>query len=119
MTARTSQDDALIPAHLTILNAGLVEYALKDLRRRNGGLPGMRDLAELREILAAAARGNASAQVTYLTTAQAAAVMGLSARRIRQLAAAGTITAQRAGRDWLISAASARSYTPGEPLHER
>lgn len=38
-----------------------------------------------------------------LTTAQAAQALGVSARRIRALIAAGRLRATRAGRDWAIT----------------
>lgn len=42
---------------------------------------------------------------TPLTTAQAAAQLGISRRRVSQLIAAGRLRAQRVGRDWLIATA--------------
>ncbi len=38
----------------------------------------------------------------YMTTAEAAKLLGISVQRIRQLAAAGTITGQRMGGQWLL-----------------
>lgn len=40
-----------------------------------------------------------------LTTAQAAAALGISARRVQQLITGGLLPAQRIGRDWLIAPA--------------
>ncbi len=37
-----------------------------------------------------------------LTTTDAAARLGISERRVRQLIASGALTAQRHGRDWVI-----------------
>ncbi len=39
-----------------------------------------------------------------LTTAHAAAALGISERRVRQLIREGKLTAQRHGRDWMIDA---------------
>jgi excisionase family DNA binding protein len=44
------------------------------------------------------------------TTAVAAKEMGLSPRRVRELAQAGELKAYRVGRDWLIDVASAKNY---------
>jgi len=41
-----------------------------------------------------------------LTTAEAARELGVTEQRIRQLAAAGEIKAEKHGRDWMIDAAS-------------
>ena len=41
-----------------------------------------------------------------LTTAEAARELGVPGARIRQLAAAGDIKAEKRGRDWMIDAAS-------------
>lgn len=114
--------DAVIPPHLVKLTAFLVEYAAKELGSRNGGSPRMPHLPELRKILdAAMASASGRPSVTMeapsralLTTSQAAALMGISVRRVRHHAAAGRIIARRSGRDWLIDACSARDYRRGE-----
>ena len=41
-----------------------------------------------------------------LTTTEAARELGVTAQRIRQLAAAGEIKAEKHGRDWMIDAES-------------
>jgi excisionase family DNA binding protein len=48
-------------------------------------------------------------RVKLLTTVQAAETLGLSARRIRALIAAGKLPAQKLGRDYLIEDRSLRS----------
>lgn len=56
-----------------------------------------------------------------LTTADAAAALGVSAVRVRQLIAAGRLRAERLGRDWLIDEAAleaVRVRRPGRPRHE-
>jgi len=111
-------EGAVIPSHLVKLAAFLVEYAAKELGSRNGGPPRMPDLPELRKILdaaVAAASGRPSVTMeapsrALLTTSQAAALMDISARRVRHHAAAGRIRAERHGRDWLIDPDSARDY---------
>jgi excisionase family DNA binding protein len=54
-----------------------------------------------------------------LTTDQAAARLGITARRVRQMIAQGQLPAQRLGRDWLIEeaalAAVATRPGPGYP----
>jgi hypothetical protein len=45
-----------------------------------------------------------------LTSSQAASEMGISARRVRELARTRRIVSRKAGRDWLIDAGSARSW---------
>jgi len=80
----------------------------------------MQDLPELQAILraaAASARGTPArtmeprSQPEELTTSHAASVMGVSPRRVRELARTGRIVSRKvAGRDWLIDAGGARSY---------
>jgi excisionase family DNA binding protein len=54
-----------------------------------------------------------------LTTDQAAARLGITPRRVRQLIASGALPAERLGRDWLIEeaalAAVAARPGPGYP----
>lgn len=53
-----------------------------------------------------------------MTTAQAAAELGISARRVQALIAAGRLAAVKAGRDWLIdprALASVRNRPNGRP----
>lgn len=45
-------------------------------------------------------------QITYLTTAQAAAELGVSVRRVQALVKAGRLSARRLGRDYLIDPAA-------------
>jgi excisionase family DNA binding protein len=58
-----------------------------------------------------------------MTTAQAADRLGVDASRVRQLLAAGKLTGQRVGRDWLIDPQSVDDYArnrrrPGRPKQE-
>jgi hypothetical protein len=113
----------VVPAYLAALNAYLVEFAVREISSRSGGMPRMADIGELRALLRSGAASAASAAGTpprimdpqpprELTTAQAAAVMEISARRVRYLAAAGGVIARKvAGRDWLVDADSARGYS--------
>jgi excisionase family DNA binding protein len=109
----------VIPPHLVepclmLLRAG--EWAWE---RQNGGFPRRWDLPGLHKILAAA-RASASgrppailgsqARTPDTTTGEAARVMGISERRVRQLAAAGRLIARKRGRDWLIDRQSAEDY---------
>ena len=48
-----------------------------------------------------------------LTTAQAAAVLGVSAHEARRLCRVGLLPAQRLGRDWLVREQDAREYVRG------
>lgn len=56
----------------------------------------------------------------YITTTEAAALIGVSPQWVRQLAADGLLKGQRFGRDWLIDArdakrVAAQPYTVGKP----
>jgi len=58
-----------------------------------------------------------------LTTAQAAAALGISQRRVQELVKAGRLPAQRIGRDWLIAPADLdrvrqrpTGYPPGQSV---
>jgi excisionase family DNA binding protein len=54
------------------------------------------------------------------TTAEAAAILGVSRRRVRQLIEHGRLKARRFGRDWLIDDAAITAYRPrpeGRPGH--
>jgi excisionase family DNA binding protein len=120
MPAQAGAGDTVpLPARLAPLAALLVKYGAKEIAQRGGARSAMRDLPELEAILAAAAasaRGTPQrtmelrAPDTEMTTAQAAAVMGVSERRVREHARTGRVNSRKAGRDWLISADSARSY---------
>jgi len=118
-----SAEGAIIPPHLVEPAARLIEFGVKYLEMWNGGAPSSRALAALREILDAA-RATASgrppvtlepqARPSY-TTRQAAAVMGISERRVRHHAATGRLIAHKDGRDWLIDSDSVRDYRRKEP----
>lgn len=45
-----------------------------------------------------------------LTTAQAAAILDVSRRRVSELIALGTLVAEKPGRDWQIDPASVEAY---------
>jgi excisionase family DNA binding protein len=51
----------------------------------------------------------------YLTTAQAAARLGVSPSRVRQLIAAGRIKANKIGRDNMIRASSLKAVADRKP----
>jgi hypothetical protein len=108
-----------IPVGLAPLAAFLVELGARDITQRGGTRSAMRDLPELQAILraaAASARGTPAGtmeppgRAEELTSDQAADVMGISARRVRELARTRRIVSRKAGRDWLIDAGSARSW---------
>jgi excisionase family DNA binding protein len=52
-----------------------------------------------------------------LTTAEAAAILQVSRRRVNELIRLGTLTASKPGRDWEIDPASVEAYrhTPRKP----
>jgi excisionase family DNA binding protein len=55
------------------------------------------------------------------TVIEAAAQLGVTPRRIRQLCEAGELQAQKAGRDWLIDRAALERFErqpPGRPPKE-
>jgi excisionase family DNA binding protein len=51
------------------------------------------------------------AKVEWLTTKQAAELIGYNAEYIRKLAQSGKISAQKLGRDWVIRRADLLAYT--------
>ncbi|WP_055491694.1 helix-turn-helix domain-containing protein [Streptomyces sp. TP-A0356] len=104
----------VVPLELAGLVAVLLGYGLDVFEARNGGLPALPGLRLLRAQLSAASgtRGRrvvppVQPAVTYLTSGEAAKVMGLSARRVRELAADGVLRSRKSGRDWQIEADSA------------
>jgi excisionase family DNA binding protein len=110
-----------VPLNLAPLAALLVELGAREITQRGGARSAMQGLPQLEAILrdaAAAAGARATPARTLelrpkpeeLTTVQAAAVMGISASRVREHAKTGRIIARKVGRDWLIDAGSARSY---------
>jgi hypothetical protein len=113
-----SAEGAIIPPHLVEPAARLIEFGVKYLEMCNGGPPNSRTLASLRKTLDAArasASGRPSVTLepqarTPYTTRQAAAVMGISERRVRHHAATGRLIAIRRGRDWAIDRQSAEDY---------
>lgn len=94
--------------------ADLAILGAADRLRRNGGGHLAPELAALLARLAAAhgsrpcqsdqtgAGDVTAAPRVPLTTGQAAARLGLTARRVRQMATAGLVPARRHGRDWAI-----------------
>jgi excisionase family DNA binding protein len=52
-----------------------------------------------------------------LTTAQAAAILQVSRRRVAELIKLGTLVAEKPGRDWLVDPASVEAYknSPRKP----
>ncbi|WP_269858746.1 helix-turn-helix domain-containing protein [Streptomyces sp. RPT161] len=107
-----------VPPELAGLVAVLLGYGLDAFASRNGGLPEVPGLNGLRTqlvVAAAAARGTrrrtlipqAGPTVKYLTSTEAAEVMGLSVRRVRHLAKTGVLRGRKHGRDWQIDSDSA------------
>jgi hypothetical protein len=84
-------------------------------------MPGM---SALRKILAAAKASASGRPIATLepqarpscTTHQAAAVMGISERRVRHHAATGRLIARKQGRDWVIDRQSAADYLRTERM---
>lgn len=57
----------------------------------------------------------------YLTTAEAADSLGVGPRRVRAMIKAGTLKADRVGRDWLIDSralAAVENRRPGRPRRD-
>jgi hypothetical protein len=111
-----------LPVRLALLAGFLVEYAAKEITERGGSRSAMPGLPELQAVLrdaTASARGCPprtivpKARPAELTTSEAAALMGISARRVRHHASTGRLIARRNTRDWLIDAASASDYRKG------
>lgn len=50
----------------------------------------------------------------YITTAEAAAIIGCNASRVRQLLGEKKLEGERVGRDWLVKKASAQAYANTE-----
>ena len=119
---RDASPAAVIPADLAALNAYLVEHAVREIGRRDGGVPRMHDLTELLAILRAAAASASGRPKPMLaaradrsmTVNEAAAETGLSERHVRRLAAEGVLIARKKGRDWQIDADSAAGYARGD-----
>lgn len=85
--------------------------------RRDGGLRPAPGLAALLSELAAAetaASGTPPVTVEHerptVTAGEAAALAGISPRRVRELARAGRLIAARHGRDWQVDRQSAQDY---------
>ena len=117
----STRDTVSIPVSLVPLAALLVELGAREIEQRGGSRAVMQDLPELEAILRAAAassaRGRPPARIQVkarraeLTTSQAAAVMGISAHRVRELARNGRLIGRKvAGRDWLLDPDSVRGY---------
>lgn len=112
-------DTVPLPARLAPLAALLVKFGAKEITQRGGSRSAMRDLPELEAVLSAAAASACGRPARIMvprlpekemTTAQAAPVMGVSEHRVRELARTGRLITRKAGRDWLVSADSARAY---------
>jgi excisionase family DNA binding protein len=94
----------------------LIAAGLRRVDQLGGVAPVFTGLPAFRASLRAAARGGRPkilpVQVPreYLTTNQAAEVMAISERRVRELAQNGTIIARKRGRDWFIDPDAARDY---------
>jgi hypothetical protein len=122
MTARqpgAAAEVAALPVRLASLAALLVELGAKHVTAVGGTRSAMRDLPELQRVLGAAVASASGcpprtmepqSRPAELTTSEAAALMGISARRVRHHARNGRLIARKRARDWLIDAASARDY---------
>jgi excisionase family DNA binding protein len=61
-------------------------------------------------------------RTTMLTTAQVAAILQVTRRRVQAIIAAGRLPARKLGRDWLIEPADLAAYRPlpaGRPAGHR
>jgi excisionase family DNA binding protein len=101
-----------VPSPLCRAVARLAVLGLAELARRDGGAPPAPGLAALLCALDAAATGSPVGRVepVPVTVTEAAALAGVSPRRVRQLAASGRLRARRHGRAWLIDRDSASDY---------
>lgn len=114
MTA-SDADGVLVPPELCRTLARLAVVGLAELSRRDGGLrpmPGLNDVLRDLEHADIAGTGSTLAKVDPepLTVKAAALEMGVSERRVRQLAESGAIIARRHGRAWLVDATAAQEY---------
>lgn len=104
----------VVPPELAGLVAVLIGYGLEVFEARNGCSPDVPGLRLMRAQLSAASGSRrrmvvspAQPSVRYLTVGEAAEVMGLSRRRVRELAADGVLRGRKHGRDWQIDSDSA------------
>lgn len=109
------EDGVTVAPQLCRVVARLAVLGLAEITCRDGGPPSVPGLASL---LTALDSSSGTAPVTvmpdiWITTSQAAAVLGLSCRQARKLAAAGRLIARRHGRDWQVSRQSAQDYARG------
>lgn len=97
----------------------LVDAAVIELHKRQandgGAMPAPGYMATLRRMQAAVsacriAPGSLGEERRELTTAQAALVMGVSPRRVQQLAKASKIVARKTGRDWAVDERAAQDW---------
>jgi excisionase family DNA binding protein len=104
-----------VPPELARVVARLAVLGLAEMSRRDGGAPRVPGLAALLTELSA--RGHEPPTVASClplsTSREAAALLGLSCRSARRLAASGRLIARRQGRDWLIDRESIEDYARG------
>lgn len=112
LKARSDQRSVMVPARLARPLALLAVTGARVIQERDGGLPLTAGMADLLAELATAASGGpvptvGPGQARWLSVAEAAMQSGLSARRVRELAAAGRLICKRVDRrTWLIDADS-------------
>jgi hypothetical protein len=106
--ARADQRSVTVPAHLARPLYLLATTGARHLQQRDGGLPLTTDMWNLLADLRSAPSGGppptvGPGQVRWLSVAEATVQSGYSARRIRELAAAGRLICKRVDRrTWLI-----------------
>lgn len=117
MTRRRPARPLTVPPELRPeVLALLITKAERDMTRQNGLRPAIAGLDEFLASLRTAASGKAAAilppRTAYeeLTTREAAGLMNVTTRRVRQLAQAGVIIARKQGRDWAVDATAAADY---------
>lgn len=107
-------DGVLVPPELARPLAAAARQGIASYDHRNGGGTVAAGLRELVDQLAAAVAPRRTPAVTVearqLTTAQAAPVMGVTQRRVQQLARNGDIIAAKHGRDYLVDAQAAQQW---------
>lgn len=112
-------DGTVVPPNLAGLTERLIGYGLDVLSSRNGHLPPIPGMDELRASLrsaAASASGRPRRTIVTLargrdlTAVEAAVVMRLTPRHVRRLAAEGKVVARKQGRDWGIDRDAAYGY---------
>ncbi|WP_052432826.1 helix-turn-helix domain-containing protein [Streptacidiphilus carbonis] len=116
----TDVPGVVVPPELAALVGALLHYGVAAFASRNGALPTVPGLEELREqlrVTAGAASGRRPRMLglpgpvtRYLTVDEAAELMGVCPRQVRRLSKTGALIARKPGRDWQVDAESATDY---------